>query len=150
MKIANLADYPEFIEEVSALIWEEWSKKSGKSLEEEIYQTKHSLTKDRIPQMHIAINNNELIGVVSLWNNDLRTRQDLIPWMAGLYIKPEYRNKGIGTLLQQRCIEVVKELKYKKLYLYTNHTDYYEKLGWKFLETAPFKGETTKIYEYIL
>lgn len=32
--------------------------------------------------MFIAKCNNEAIGVVSLWVNDLKARQDLFPWMA--------------------------------------------------------------------
>ena len=149
IKIVNMADYPQFIEEVSKLLWEEWSRHNGKTLEEVTYRTKHCLKKDKIPQIHIAIRSAELLGTVSLWTCDLSKRQDLSPWMACLYVKPEYRGMGIGTSLQKKSVEVAEELKYKKLYLITEHENYYEKMGWKFLEVAPLKGERlTRIYEY--
>ena len=98
--------------------------------------------------MYIAKINDELVGTVSIWNNDLTSRQDLTPWLAALFIKDEYRGKGIGTLLQKKCIQVVKELGYKNLYLITDHENYYERTGWKFLEMAPLKGRQTRVYEF--
>ena len=99
--------------------------------------------------MYIAKYNDELVGFASIWNNDLVFRQDLFPWLAGLYVKSEYRGKGIGTLLQEKCIQVVKELGYANLYLITDHENYYERSGWNFLEIAPLReGKYTRIYEY--
>lgn len=146
--VVNLADDLKYIEEVSTWLWEEWSKGSGAKLEDVIYRTKHSICKDRVPQIYIAKFNDELVGTVSIWHNDLISRQDLTPWLAALYIKNEYRGKGIGTLLQKRCIQAVKDLGYKSLYLITDHENYYERSGWEFLEMAPLKGRLTRVYEY--
>jgi len=146
--VENLADNTEHIDEVSGWVWEEWSKEGGSKLEDIIYRTKHSICRDKIPQIYIAKLGDEVVGTVSLWHNDLTTRQDLTPWLAALYIKKEYRGKGIGTLLQEKCIEVVKELGYKNLYLITDHDNYYERSGWKFLEMAPIQGRQIKVYEY--
>jgi len=148
LTVVNLADDTKHIEEASAILWEEWDKSCGMPLEEVIYRTKHAICKDRVPQTYIALINDELVGQVSIWNNDLKARQDLTPWLAALYIKKEYRGKGIGTLLQDKCIEVAKELGYKKLYLVTEHENYYERTGWKFLETALNNGKTLRIYVY--
>jgi len=146
--VVNLADDKKYINEVAALVWEEWSKPKGKKLEEVIYRTNHSICKDRVPQVLIAKLNDDLAGIVSIWYNDLTTRQDLTPWLATLYVKKEYRDKGIGTLLQKKCIETAKGLGYTKIYLMTDHENYYEKTGWKFLELAPDGGHQTRVYEY--
>ena len=66
--------------------------------------------------MFIAKCNNEAIGVVSLWVNDLKARQDLFPWMATLYVKEDYRNKGVGKKLQEISIEYAKQKNYSNLY----------------------------------
>lgn len=96
---------------------------------------------------YIALYKNELVGIVSLWRNDLCARQDLYPWMAGLYIKEKYRNIGIGTFLQNKAIEITKKFGYKKLYLITKHDNYYEKNNWKFIENAPLgNGKFEKVY----
>lgn len=151
IKVVNLKDHLEYLEEVSKWVWKEWSEVHGASLEDIIYRSKHSICEDKIPQMYIALYNKEVIGVVSLWNNDLTARQDLTPWMATLFIKEEYRNLGVGTILQEKSIEVARSLKYDYLYLITDHVGYYEKTGWKFLELAPLgDGRMTHIYQYDL
>lgn len=90
-KIVNLADAPEFLEEVSRWLWLEWAKADGYTLEEIIYRTKYASQKDTVPQTLVAVRDGKPVGVVSLWLNDLKTRQDLSPWMATLYVKDEYR-----------------------------------------------------------
>lgn len=125
--------------------------KKGFELDDIIYRSKHSLGKDDIPSMYIAVLNNEVIGVVSLWKNDLVVRQDLYPWMATLYVKDTFRNKGVGQMLQNKSIEVARNLGYSNLYLITDHTNYYEKFGWTFLEMAPIGyGKYTRVYKYDL
>ena len=70
VEILNLADYPQYIEEVSRWIYEEWSKPNGGTLENTIYRIRHSAKKGGVPQVHIALLGKELIGTFSLWNND--------------------------------------------------------------------------------
>lgn len=150
-EIEDLADNINYIEEVSKWIYEEWEKVKGAKIEDIIYRTKHSLIKDNIPNMFIAIYNNQVIGVVSLWRNDLTSRQDLCPYMATLFVKEEYRNKGVGRKLQEKCIDEARRLGYHYLYLITDHKNYYEKIGWTFLEEAPLNdGNYTRIYQYKL
>lgn len=151
VKIINLLDDKKYLEEVSEWIWKEWSEKRGAKKEDTLYRSEHSLSYDEIPQMYIAKYNDEVIGVVSIWRNDLIARQDLYPWMATLIVKPEYRNKGVGKKLQERCIEECRKLKYENLYLITEHENYYEKTGWKFLEMAPEEdGSYVRVYKYKL
>lgn len=151
VKIINLLDDIKHLEEVSEWIWKQWGKERNSKLEDAIYRSKHSLNDKDIPQMYIAKYKEEVIGVVSIWRNDLTARQDLYPWMAALFVKEEYRNKGVGTLLQKRVIDETRKMKYKYLYLITDHENYYEKMGWEFLEKAPLgDGHYTKIYRYDL
>ena len=153
IEIVNLIDEPQYLEEVSKWIWQEWSECHGSKIEDVIYRSKYSLNKDGdgIPQMYIAKYKYEVIGTVSIWRNDLTARQDLFPWMAALYVKEEFRNLGIGKMLQEKCIEESKKMNYDKLYLITDHENYYEKTGWEFLEKAPLgDGNYTKIYRYNL
>jgi len=101
--------------------------------------------------MYIAVYKKEVIGVVSLWGNDLMSRQDLEPWMATLYVKKSYRGQEVGKRLQEKCIEVARSLGYRNLYLITHHTGYYERYGWTFLEDTPLsQGERVHIYQYAL
>lgn len=149
VEFLNLKEKIEYIEEVSNLYWKQWSEEHGDTIDGVIYRTKHCLNTDDIPQTYIALFNNELVGIVSLWRNDLCARQDLYPWMAGLYVKENYRNMGIGTFLQNKAIEITRSLGYDNLYLITDHDNYYEKNNWQFLDTAPLgNGQMTKVYVY--
>lgn len=151
VEIVNLLDDKKYLEEVSEWIWKEWSEKKGAKKEDVLYRSKHSLGYNQVPQMYIAKYNEEVIGVVSIWRNDLTARQDLYPWMATLIIKPEYRNKGVGKKLQEKCIEECRRLKYDNLYLITELENYYEKTGWEFLEIAPEgDGSYVRVYKYKL
>ena len=151
IEIYNLLDRQEYLEEVSGWIWKEWSYEHGAKLEDVIYRSNHSLSKSGIPSMYIAVLKGEVVGVVSLWRNDLTTRQDLYPWMATLYVKESFRGQGVGRRLQEKSIAVAKELGYSYLYLIKDHIGYYEKFGWTFLETAPLgNGKYTRIYQYCL
>lgn len=151
IEIVDLVNEPKYINEVSEWIWKEWSKQNGAKLEDVIYRTKHSINENNIPKMFIAKCNNEAIGVVSLWVNDLKARQDLFPWMATLYVKEDYRNKGVGKKLQKISIEYAKQKNYSNLYLITEHDNYYEKTGWEYIEDAPLdNGKYEKIYKYDL
>jgi len=148
IKIFNLYDKQEYIEIVSTWIWQEFEHVE---LENIIYRTQHSICNSDIPQMFIALKGNVPIAVVSLWRTELKSRQDLYPWLATLYVMEKYRGNGVAKKMQQHVLQVAKQLGYQKIYLTTTLENYYEKSGWHFLEYAPKEnGNITKIYYYIV
>ena len=75
------------------------------------------------------------------------SRQDLFPWLSGLYVVPEYRGQGIGAQLQNHLADYAKSLGYKELYLYTDIENYYEKNGWEHIDNGiTYSGEYDRIY----
>ena len=80
------------------------------------------------------IENNELIGFISLFKYDGNKRNDLTPWYATMYVKKEHRKKGYSKLLNNAILKEAKELGYSKVYLKTDLINYYEKFGAKFKE----------------
>ena len=76
-------------------------------------------------------------------------KTELSPWMSAVYVSPEYRGKGIGTLLCQRILEELKRLKVKEAYLYTaDQVQLYAKLGWIPFDKVEYKGEMQTIMKY--
>ncbi|TVR68991.1 MAG: GNAT family N-acetyltransferase [Marinilabiliales bacterium] len=56
--------------------------------------------------------------------------------LAKFYLHPDYRGKGIGRALMEKCIEAVKSLGYKKLYIeslpqFAKAVRIYEKQGFR-------------------
>lgn len=86
------------------------------------------MSKTDIAQTFVAICQDQFLGTVALWRNDLCARQDLYPWLACLYVKEEYRHYGIGIMLQNKVMEVAQKLGYSQIYLITNHDNLYEKM----------------------
>ncbi|NFG24490.1 GNAT family N-acetyltransferase [Clostridium botulinum] len=146
LKIAYLADYKENTETIINWLWAEFGNEANRDFFESII--KHSLKKNSLPLTFIALSDNELVGTISLWRADLVSRQDLYPWLSALYVKENYRNKGIGQKLQDFVLTYCKNTGFSELFLYTDIDDYYEKTGWKHFEDGvEYSGNYIKIYK---
>lgn len=138
MNIEFLSNHPDKIKEVSNMIYKAFVVKteSGMKLDDVVKHfsnTKHNA----FPITLVAIENDECLGTVSIFENDLKIRDMYRPWLASLYTKPEFRSRGIGQHLVSKTIDVVKELGFNELYLRTEDTsDYYKKRGWTYVETV--------------
>lgn len=82
-----------------------------------------------------------LIGTASAIKNDSEAYPELSPWLGAVFVRPEYRGKGIGSLL---CNEVSKELRrigFAEIFLFTaNQQKLYERLGWEVFGTETLKN----------
>lgn len=149
VEIKNLERFPDHVKTVSIWIWKYFNKKNGMTLKQVNYRTIHCLSRNKIPMTFVAFHNENPIGTVSLWQNDLKSRQDLTPWLSALYVDKKYRKKGVGKKLIEVAIKEARKIGHDSLYLITDHRGYYEKLGWSFLEKAPLdNGKLTRIYEF--
>ncbi len=91
----------------------------------------------------------QLLGTVSLWRNDLQSRQDLTPWLGGLYVVPAFRGRGVARALQQYVLRRAAAMSIPRIYLMTEHIDFYERMGWIFMETSPHEtGVDVRIYSH--
>lgn len=149
MKIINLKEKDAFLNEYIELCNSQWgTEKTEKEMNKYIKEKKKRiLSDDKVISILGLINNNSLIGFVSLLKNDGPNRQDLTPWYATMYIKKEYRNKGYSKILNNAIIDEASKLGYNKIYLKTDLTNYYEKFGAIFMEQLKNKE---KLYYFDL
>jgi GNAT superfamily N-acetyltransferase len=49
--------------------------------------------------------------------HDMDTRMDLSPWLAGVFVAPHHRRRGVGAALVQRIIDEATGLGVEQLYL---------------------------------
>lgn len=144
--IEHLADHKEYVDNVIDWLWKEFGNGDNYAFWESI--VKHSLIKNQLPLTFIALMDNELVGTVGLWRSDLVSRQDLYPWLSALFVKEQYRNKNIGQELQRFLIDYCRKKGYKKLFLYTDICNYYEKTGWQYIgDGIEYSGGNIKIYK---
>lgn len=150
MKIYNLKDKLEYLDEVAMLEYNEWA-----SNKEENKQTRLEKKKEKIRELFshkyfcklILIDDNKLIGFISLFPSDCEEEKDLTPWYATMYVKKEYRNKGYSKILNDAILKEAKKRGFETIYLKTNLENYYEKFGAIFIKKL--KSEEC-LYQFIL
>ena len=143
--IDYLANRPEFVEELAQLSWKEWQdvyQQRDQTLEHCLKNYRERMNTDRLPLTFVALHNGALAGMVSLKFHDMDTRPDLDPWLGGLLVLPEWRNRGIGTMLTHRATEEARRLNISRLYLWTSSAELlYHKLGWQVVERTNYFGK---------
>lgn len=140
LKIYDLKEKPNYIEEISILTQKEWGEKnlSQKEINLRVKQ-KISKIKSNLNNFNyctlVLLEDNILIGFISIFPKDGEERQDLSPWYATMYVKEEYRGKGYSKILNDAIIAEARKRNFKKLYLKSYLENYYEKFGAKYIET---------------
>ena len=155
--IDYLAHSPELIDEVARLSWKEWQdiyEQRKQTLEHSVKNYRERLNTDRLPLTLVAVrsvspvNCRELVGMVSLKFHDMDTRPDLDPWLGGLLVLPEWRNRGVGTMLMHRATEEARRLNVPQLYLWTHTAEgLYHKLGWHVVERTNYFGKEAVVMQ---
>ena len=90
---------------------------------------------------YLFLDEGRIIGGLGVIENDFHDRKDLTPNVCAVYIEEEYRCKGIAGHLLNMVVEDLKSKAMTPVYLLTDHTDFYERYGWKFLCMVQGNGE---------
>ena len=132
--IYPLAEKPEYSQTCAAWSFGSWGcLQDDGSLDKSLSNSQERANNtDKIPLTWIGIVNKKIAGMVSLVANDHSDHPELSPWLASMFVHPEFRKKGYASQLIQRLHIEAKNLGYTKLYLFTPDADkLYEKNGWK-------------------
>lgn len=149
LKTYNIKEKQEFLREVAILTQKEWGKKtnSKKEFEEKINKKISKMINNFDNPLYcklVLLDNNVLIGFISIFPTDGEERKDLSPWYATMYVKEEFRGKGYSKILNNAILEEAKKRGFNKLYLKTDLINYYEKFGAIYLE--PLNNEEKLYY----
>lgn len=150
VRILPLSEAPEYTSEVAKALYEEFARPT--ETENFFQEMIENSNKDYpLPKTFIALIGDNFVGTVGLWRSDLMSRQDIFPWLALLYVKPEFRKRHIGAKLQKYLLDYSKALGYDKVFLYTDLINYYDKTGWTPFGTGTeCDGTEKKLYYYDL
>ena len=148
LKIYNLKDKQEYIKEIAILTQREWGKRnlSSNEFENKIIKKINKIRRlfdDKYYCKLILLDDNNLVGFISIFPKDGDERKDLSPWYATMYIKENYRGKGYSKILNSAILKETRKRNIEKLYLKTELENYYEKFGAKYLENL---NEKEKLY----
>jgi RimJ/RimL family protein N-acetyltransferase len=149
IEIAYLANNQQFLKEIAGYWCREWSESwDEEAINKKIEKLKKKANTHELPILFVSKDGDELVGTAGLFKQDLDGREDLSPWLGGVYIKEKYRNKGIASEMITRVLQLAKKMGFTRLYLYTESASgLYEKLGWTFMEdTKSPRGVPSKIF----
>lgn len=72
---------------------------------------------------------------------EIDPKHDLTPWLAALYVAPDYRRQGIASALVRAIEQHARNICCNQLYLYTVTAEgLYTKLGWTVRERFDWHG----------
>ena len=147
MEIDYLADRPDHLETVARWHHDEWSAlRGGQSLEECRRELQATMTRGDFPTTVVAVDDDEVVGSASLVESAMETRPDRRPWLAGVYVADEHRNRGIGSLLVERITDEAAAHGFSKIFLFTTGSaSLYARLGWERLTDDEYHGHTVAV-----
>jgi GNAT superfamily N-acetyltransferase len=152
MQIDYLANHSHFIPTLARWTYEEWRHlRPGDSIERRIERLQNESSGSRIPTVFVAFEGTDLFGSSKLVVNDMDSHPELTPWLAGVFVAPEYRHRGIGAALVRRVIDEARALEVKPLYLYTpSAADFYAKLNWSVFQKTTYRDMNVTIMSHDL
>lgn len=98
---------------------------------------------------YLCLNDNKIIGGLGVVEHDFHNRKDLTPNICAVYTEKDYRCKGIAGRLLNIAVTDLKSKGITPIYLITDHTNFYERYGWKFLCMVQEDNEPNMIRMYI-
>lgn len=92
------------------------------------------------------------IGTVTLIDDDeLPQATEPGPWLAALYVLPEFREKGVGTALVHKVLEHARHLNHSQVFLYTeDKVQWYESMGWQIVRNALLSNHQVTVLRHLL
>lgn len=102
-----------------------------------------------VPQWYVFTHEGAICAGAGVIENDFHDRKDLAPNVCAVYVEPQHRGHGTARALLDAVCADMAALGVKTLYLLTDHTDFYERCGWRFLCMAQGDGEEQPARMYV-
>ena len=89
------------------------------------------MNRDQLPIAWVAHANGQLLGTAALRVHDLEGREDLTPWLGGVFVGSQFRRQGIGAALCATVEDAARSRGIQTLYLFTlDKQAWYSRQGW--------------------
>jgi GNAT superfamily N-acetyltransferase len=151
MEVGHLTKHREVIPTLAMWVYGEWGHWMGADATPQtlVAAYEERTIRGRIPETFVAVEDGEPVGTASLVVHDMAARRDLSPWLAAVYVAPEFRNRGIGSTLVRAVMDEAKALGVEELYLFTpDRMRFYGRLGWQDLEHREYHGTDVTVMVY--
>lgn len=147
MKISYLADTADLVGQLVPGLLEHWRAVVPEdTAEARMQRFRAHMNRDVLPIAWLAHDGGQAAGTASLRVSDLPGREELSPWLGGVYVAPAFRGRGIASALCRTAERRAVELGFDRLYLFTlDQRAFYERLGWQTVERAAWRGHDAEL-----
>ena len=137
-EIANLQNFPALKSIVANRMWKAWWEPAGNNFQSVLDHIEEIPATRSIPFGLVAHDNGTYVGSVLGIASDLDARPTLSPWVAALWVDPEFRKQGVAADLMKATLAEFSALGQTKVYLCAKNDkrDYYQRFGWKLIEES--------------
>ena len=98
---------------------------------------------------YLCLDKDRIVGGMGVIENDFHDRKDLTPNICAVYTEAEYRGQGIAGKLLNMVVDDLRSKGISPVYLFTDHTGFYERYGWQFYCMAQGDSEPQMSRIYI-
>jgi GNAT superfamily N-acetyltransferase len=137
LKIYNISDKLDYLDEICSLTLKEWGSNIDEDFDSRVYKKKNKIINSLNNRSYcklVLLDDDKLVGFISMFPTDGDERCDLSPWYATMYVKKEYRGKGYSKILNDAILYEAKNRGFSKIYLKSDLINYYEKFGAVYME----------------
>jgi GNAT superfamily N-acetyltransferase len=150
LRIARLADHPEFLPALSAgyeAEWPAWYARPGEARAD----LAGRLNWDRLPLGLVAVTHGTPIGTLAISERDNYGDPAFRPTVIGLWVAPAHRRQGVATALLRTACGEARALGYARLHAATaSAAALFTRKNWKSLGEADWRGERLRLFAFSL
>ena len=148
--IELLADRPEFIPTLAEWHFREWAYlRPGDSVANRVRLLQERSGRTEPPLTFIASSGAELLGSAMLIHREMDTHLQFTPWLAGVFVAPAHRRRGVGSALAEHVVREAAVRGYPTVYLFTpNAQDFFSRLGWSIVEGTRYRDTDVTIMSH--
>ena len=100
------------------------------------------------PEWFVLLCGGEIAAGAGLIENDFHDRPDLRPNLCALFVEECFRGQGLARRLLWEVRREAGRMGCEKLFLVTEHPNFYERLGWRFVTLVRGSdGGALRLYE---
>ena len=130
--ISNLREHPEFFLLVADRIWEFSWKANGFPLEHVASGLRQIVTNEQFPFAIVAHDGERYVGSALGIASDMDERPQYTPWVAAVWVEPEYRGQSVGRSLVSFATQTCFKQGFEQIHLCARaaRNDFYVRQGW--------------------
>jgi GNAT superfamily N-acetyltransferase len=141
----NIATRPDLIPTVAGWLFEAFWRQDGHAVGDVVEELRLSADSG-FQQTFVLLINNRPAGTASLVAHDLQERPELTPWLAAVFVAPQFRGNGYAAHLIEAVEQAARAEAVKILWLFTNTAErVYSRAGWRTAEIFQLNGRPTAL-----